>query len=102
MIDPLIFLGHALAGSVTGAQLEMLEEALLPKSRQGFPAQRKIKGENNFYSFSFAGDLWTEEIVGAPLMCCSLKQDSRKFVKCLSLTTSRRSTRTLRSCWNEY
>lgn len=100
-IDPsLILLGHALAGSAIGAQLEMLKEALSPKPRQGFPAQRK---ENIISSsFSFSGDLWTEETVGTPLMCCSLKQESRKIVEYLILTTSRRSTGTLRSCWNEY
>lgn len=52
MTDPsLIFLGHALAGSVTGALLEMLKEALSPKPEQRFPARRKIKGEYSFYLF---------------------------------------------------
>lgn len=100
VLDPsLIFLGYALAGSVTGAQLEMLKEAHSPKPKQGFPAQRKIKGE---YNFSFSGDLWPEETVGTPLMCHSLKQESRKIVKYLILTTSRRSTRTFRNSWKEY
>lgn len=45
MIDPsLMFLGHALAGSVTGAQLQMLKEALSPKPRQGLPCSEKDQG----------------------------------------------------------
>lgn len=102
MIDPsLMFLGHALSGSVTGAQLEMLQEALSLKPRQGLPCSEKDQRRLSSLPLSPFLEI-SEEIAGIPLMCYSLKQASRKVVKCLILTTSRRSTRTLRRWWNEW